>query len=138
MRLLSSTDFALRVLMLLARAEPGRPVSVEALARELGGLSRHHLHKIVQELTALGVTRTVRGASGGVVLAADPATVRLGALVRRLEGGQALVECFQPGGCACTLLGECGLRSMLREANDDFYASLDRYTLAECVVPAAP
>ncbi len=64
MHLLASTDIALRVLILLAGAPPGRPVSVGWMARELGGLSRDHLHKIVQELTGLGITRTVRGAGG--------------------------------------------------------------------------
>lgn len=135
MRLLASTDFALRVLMLLARRAPGETVSVEALAVELGGLSRHHLHKIVQTLTALGVTRTARGTAGGVSLAVDPARLPLGGLVRRLEGRQALVECFEPGGCDCTLVAGCLLRGMLREANDRFYAALDAHTLADCVAP---
>src|SRR5487761_2526103 len=113
MRLLASTDFALRVLMLLAR-EPNSPrINVDALARQLGGLSRNHLHKIVQELTALGITRTTRGAGGGVVLAVQPATVRLGRLVRQLEADQPMVECFRQDGCACTLVSDCRLRGML-------------------------
>lgn len=136
MRLLASTDFALRVLMLLARWPARQPVSVDTLARELGGLSCHHLHKIVQELTALGVTRTVRGTAGGVSLAVDPASLRLGTLVRQLEGEQALVECFRQEGCSCTLVPECGLRGMLRTANDRFYEALNEHTLAECLKPA--
>ena len=72
MRLLASTDFALRVLMRLSAEPPGGHLSVEALARELGGLSRNHLHKVVQDLAALGVVRTVRGARGGVALAGPP------------------------------------------------------------------
>ncbi len=133
MRLLAATDFALRVLMVLRRQPAGRPLSVEMLARELGGLSRHHLHKIVQELTALGVTRTTRGIAGGVALAVDPATLQLGTLMRRLESRQPLVECFRGQGCTCTLVSECGLKGMLRQAEDRFYAALDEHTLAECV-----
>ena len=60
------SDIALRVLMLLAQKPVSGRMSVETLARELGGLSRNHLRKIVQELTAVGITRTVRGAVGGV------------------------------------------------------------------------
>ncbi|HVB69763.1 MAG TPA: Rrf2 family transcriptional regulator [Acetobacteraceae bacterium] len=132
MRLLASTDIALRVLILLAGAPPGRPVSVGWMARELGGLSRDHLHKIVQELTSLGITRTVRGAGGGMLLARAPAEVRLGSLVRHLEADQAMVECFRAEGCACTLLPGCRLRGMLASAEAGFYASLDGYTLADC------
>ena len=139
MRLLASTDIALRVLMLLARAPAERPVSVETLATALGGLSSHHLHKIVQDLTGLGVTRTVRGSGGGVLLAVPPEQVRLGTVVRALERDQALVECFRDEGCACTLVLGCGLRGMLGTAQNRFYASLDGHTLADCIpVTAAP
>jgi hypothetical protein len=51
MRLLASTDFALRILMLLAPEPAGTRMSVATLAHQLGDLSRNHLHKIVQELT---------------------------------------------------------------------------------------
>lgn len=132
MRLLASTDFALRILMLLACGPDGDRMSVEELAHELGGLSRNHLHKIVQELTRLGITRTVRGAGGGVALAVAPEKIRLGTLVRQLEADQAIVECFREGGCDCTFMPACRLRNMLREARDCFYRSLDGRTLADC------
>jgi Rrf2 family transcriptional regulator, nitric oxide-sensitive transcriptional repressor len=133
MRLLASTDFALRVLMLLARGTSGDRMSVDALARALGGLSRNHLHKIVQELTALGITRTVRGTGGGVMLAVSAEKVRLGTLVRQLEGNQPVVECFRPEGCDCTFMPACRLRVMLRQARDNFYRTLDGHTLADCL-----
>ena len=133
MRLLASTDIALRVLMRLGGLPAGQHMSVDALARELGGLSRHHLHKIVQDLSALGVTRTVRGAGGGVMLAVRPEEVRLGTLIRELEADQSLVDCFRPEGCACTLLPGCRLRGMLGRARDGFYAEMDRNTLADCL-----
>lgn len=135
MRLLASTDFAFRVLMLLAREPEPVPVTVEHLSATLGGLSRHHLHKIVQELTSLGVTRTMRGVSGGVLLAVSPERIRLGELVRNLEGDQALVECFRPDGCGCTLEPGCRLRGMLATAKARFYDSLDEHTLADCIAP---
>ncbi|MBS0560286.1 MAG: Rrf2 family transcriptional regulator [Proteobacteria bacterium] len=137
MRLLASTDIALRVLMSLARLPAGHTVTVETLAQALGGLSRHHLHKIVQQLTGLGLTRTTRGISGGVGLAADPASVVLGKLIRQLEGEQPLVECFQSAGCSCTLVADCRLRFMLRDANEAFYRALDAHTLADCLISDA-
>lgn len=133
MRLLASTDIALRVLMLLASEPTGRHLSVEALAAALGGLSRHHLHKIVQDLTRIGVTRTVRGAGGGVMLAMPPDHIRLGTLVRQLESDQAIVECFQPNASGCTLLAGCRLRGMLARSQQSFYQTLDRETLADCL-----
>ena len=133
MRLLASTDIAMRVLMVLASASPGAHLSVETMARTLGGLSRHHLHKIVQDLTALGVTRTVRGAGGGVMLARPADQIRLGTLVRQLEAEQAIVACFRAEGDTCTLLPECRLRGMLGQAQQSFYDSLNQHTLADCL-----
>lgn len=133
MRLLASTDMALRVVMLLGRQSPGEHMNVETIALQLGKLSRNHLHKIVQDLAALGVLRTVRGAGGGVMLAASLEEVRLGALIRSLELDQALVECFRADGGCCVLEPGCKLRIMLRDARESFYQSLDQQTLADCV-----
>ena len=132
MRLLASTDIALRVLMLLGRRKSGQNINVEQIAHQLGGLSRNHLHKIVQDLAALGILCTVRGGGGGVSLAKPLSDVRLGALVRALETDQAIVECFREGGGGCVLDSGCRLRAMLRKARECFYKSLDKHTLADC------
>jgi Rrf2 family nitric oxide-sensitive transcriptional repressor len=131
MRLLTSTDLALRVLMRLSAA-PDEHVSTDVLARELV-VSRNHLHKIVQYLTEAGLVRTIRGAHGGAMLARPAGKIRIGDVVRRHEQDQALVECFRLDGGACTLLPRCRLRGMLTAAKDAFYQHLDRYTLADCL-----
>jgi Rrf2 family nitric oxide-sensitive transcriptional repressor len=136
MKLLNSTDFALRTLMLLATEPPERPLSVETLAKLLGGLSRDHLHKVVQTLAGLGVVRTVRGVGGGVLLAAKPSQVKIGELIRHLEGDQPVVECFRDDGGCCTLSSICRLRKFIAQARDEFYESLDRQTLADCLPPS--
>ena len=53
MRLLASTDFALRALMRLA-AEPDRHMNTEELAREIG-VPHNHLQKLVQALAEAGL-----------------------------------------------------------------------------------
>jgi Rrf2 family nitric oxide-sensitive transcriptional repressor len=131
MRLLSSTDFALRVLMRLS-AEPDAHVSTDTLARELV-ISRNHLHKIVQFLTEAGLVRTIRGAHGGVMLARPANEIKVGEVIRSREQDQALVECFRRDAGACTLLPRCRLRGMLDDAKNAFYQHLDRYTLADCL-----
>ena len=83
MRLLASTDLALRVLMRLSTA-PEQRVSTDVLARELV-ISRNHLHKIVHFLTDAGFLRTVRGARGGVMLAMPADKIRVGDVIRRHE-----------------------------------------------------
>jgi Rrf2 family nitric oxide-sensitive transcriptional repressor len=135
MRLLASTDFALRLLMRLA-ADPARHRTTEDLAQAVG-VPRNHLQKVVQALAEAGLVRTLRGAHGGVLLARPAAEIRLGAVVRRLEGGQALVECFRADGGACCLAPDCRLRGVLAGAREAFLGTLDRTTLADCL-PASP
>lgn len=134
MRLTSFTDFSLRILMRLAD-DPDASLTAAALAREFD-LSRHHLHKVVQELARAGWVATRRGAGGGLRLAVAPGALTVGAVVRRLEGGQPLVECFREDGGACRLLPRCALRYRLARAREAFLAELDRTSLAECVLPA--
>ena len=135
MRLLTSTDFALRVLMRLS-AEPDAHLSTDTLARELV-ISRNHLHKIVQFLTEAGLVRTIRGAHGGVMLARPASEIKVGEVIRSREQDQALVECFRRDAGACALLPRCRLRGMLDDAKNAFYQHLDRYTLADCLTEFA-
>ncbi len=129
MRLLTFTDFGLRALMLLAAA-PERHLSTEQLARELN-ISRHHLQKVVQELASAGIVRTIRGVKGGVMLAHAPQDIHIGEVTRLMERNQPVVECFRSDGGACTLSARCKLQMALKNAQDAFYASLDKHTLEE-------
>ncbi|MCC5991796.1 MAG: Rrf2 family transcriptional regulator [Rhodobacteraceae bacterium] len=133
MRLTSFTDYGFRMLMRMAGAA-GQSFSTAELARELG-LSRHHLMKIIQKLAAAGFVETRRGGGGGARLARDPAQISLGEILRVLETGHALVECFGPGQSACTLMPGCRLRHELAEAEAAFLAHLDRRTLADIAWP---
>lgn len=131
MRLLASTDFALRILMRLA-AQPDRLTTSDALAREIG-VPRNHVHKIVQDLAEAGMVRTVRGARGGASLAKPATEIRVGAVVRLLEQGQVLAECFRPDGGACCFSPGCRLTGRLARAREAFLAELNNMTLADCL-----
>jgi Rrf2 family nitric oxide-sensitive transcriptional repressor len=134
MRLTAFTDYGLRMLMRMASA-PERAFSTADLAVELG-LSRHHLSKIMQQLAQGGFVETRRGAGGGAVLARSAEEIRLGAVVRLLEEGRTLVDCFAPGGGDCSLTGQCRLKARLRQAEARFLDELDRSTLASIALPA--
>lgn len=129
MRLTSFTDYGLRILMRMA-GTPDRGFSTAELAQEFG-LSRHHLTKIIQKLAQAGHVTTRRGSGGGAILARPATDIRLGAIVRLLEEGQPLVECFAVTGGDCTINGRCRLKARLRAAEAAFLADLDRSTLAD-------
>ena len=64
MRLTQWTDYTLRVLMYCAATEGrAQPVTITEVA-EGYGISRSHLMKIVQQLSAQGLLETMRGRGG--------------------------------------------------------------------------
>jgi Rrf2 family nitric oxide-sensitive transcriptional repressor len=131
MRLTLHTDFALRLLMLLA-LEPDKLHTIEEAARRYR-ISRNHLMKVVQTLVQQGFVDSQRGRGGGLRLARPAGEINLGAVIRATEDSLALVECFEVGQNACVIAPVCGLRSPLGEALTAFFAVLDRYTLADLV-----
>lgn len=131
MRLTAFTDFGLRALMRLA-AEPERVITTDEIAREYR-ISRNHLVKVVRQLAEAGLVVTTRGGGGGMRLARPADEIRLGEVVRQLEGRHALVECFRADGGDCVLTPSCQLKTRLARAADAFLADLDRSTLADCI-----
>ena len=125
----SRTDYSLRLLVYLA-VHPGETVTVPRVA-EAYGISSNHLTKVAQALGTTGVIELVRGRSGGVRLAKAPEKIVLGQVIRRVEGDQVLVECFDAKTNTCIISPACVLKRVLGEAQQAFYAVLDRYTLAD-------
>ncbi len=135
MRLTLQTDYGMRLLILLA-LEPGRLVTIEE-ASERFGISRNHLMKVASALAHAGLVIASRGRGGGLELARDPATLRLGDVVRALEPDMALAECLRADGGACRITGPCRLTGILGEATSAFLRALDSHVLAELAGPAA-
>lgn len=130
MRLTNFTDYGLRALMLLAD-EPDRAISTAEIANKFQ-ISRHHLTKAMATLSAAGFVITQRGGHGGARLARPAKDIKIGQVVRVLEQGQSLVECFDQGGGLCAITAACRLKSMLAGAEQAFLNDLDRYSLADC------
>ncbi len=129
MRLTVHSDYALRMLIHLAAAEP-KQCTIEEVASAYG-ISRAHLMKVARRLIQAGLVRGVRGRGGGLRLARPAAEIRAGEVVRATEEDFVLAECFGRGGGACRIAPACALRHVLHEALDAFLAALDRHTLAD-------
>jgi Rrf2 family nitric oxide-sensitive transcriptional repressor len=131
MHLTFHTDYALRLLMLLA-VEPGARHTVQEVARR-HQISRNHLMKVTQTLSRAGFVQSSRGRRGGLKLARTSASINLGAVLRATEDSLALVECFDRSRNRCAISGSCGLRGPLDDALHAFLAVLDGHSLADLV-----
>ncbi|WP_217552636.1 Rrf2 family transcriptional regulator [Streptomyces sp. GbtcB6] len=129
MRLLRSTDLALRLLMRLAVADGSSPTTREVAADM--DVPYTHAAKVVAELQHLGLVDARRGRGGGLTLTERGRTASVGALVRTFEGDGDVVDC--EGATPCPLNSGCRLRGALRRAQEAFFASLDPVTVADIV-----
>lgn len=125
MQLTRFSDLGLRVLMYLAHDERPQPITVAEIATQFQ-VPHNHLVKVVGRLAKLGWVRALRGRNGGLRLGAPADAIRLGEVLRGLEGERTVVDCD-----ACLLDRRCGLQHALDHALAAFYATLDGYTLAE-------
>ncbi|MFS4092916.1 RrF2 family transcriptional regulator [Streptomyces sp. AF1A] len=135
MRLLRSTDLALRVLMRLAVAGDTTPTTRQVAADM--DVPYTHAAKVVAELQHLGLVDARRGRGGGLALTEKGRTASVGAVVRVFEGEDDVVDCDGP--TPCPLRSGCRLRGALRQAQEAFYAALDPVTVADIVTgPTGP
>ncbi len=107
------------------------PYTIAELANELQ-VSENHAMKIVHFMAKQDWLITTRGRGGGIRM--NPLTLKipLGQIVHILQQDSQVVECNTP---PCVLRKNCGLKGILDDAVEQFYASLDQYTLSEVVTP---
>lgn len=122
------TDYALRVLTALAVRAPER-VTTSRIAAAYG-ISENHLSKVTTRLAREGFVTSERGRTGGLTLARPADRIRVGDVVRAMKREDPVVECFGPDK-SCRILPACVLRAVLAEAQEAFFATLDRHTLAD-------
>jgi Rrf2 family protein len=137
MHLSKKAEYALRALIHLGiAAELGRPSVGGAELADANRLPLKYVERILQELRSAGIVETRRGKLGGYGLAANPATLRIGDLVRLVDGRLAPIGCASETAyqrCTCPDEAHCGLRMLMIDVRNAITKILDRYNLAQVV-----
>ncbi len=126
--------YGLKAMVHLAGIEPGALAQVADIA-EANSISKKFLDHILTELRHAGLFYSKKGKGGGYALAKPPHEIRVGAIVRVLDGPLAPIPCasvtaFRP--CDdCADLRSCAVRLVMVEARNAIAAVLDQRTLAE-------
>ena len=131
------TRYALKALVLLAEAqnEGKGPVLIADLAKK-GRMPQKFLEAILLELKNQGVLQSKKGKGGGYALAVDAEEIKIGQIVRSLEGPLALLPCASQKHRGCD---ECrgeeglGIRTLFKEVRDATANILDGASLAKVV-----
>ncbi|MBB5017495.1 Rrf2 family nitric oxide-sensitive transcriptional repressor [Chitinivorax tropicus] len=129
MQLTRFTDLGLRVLMYLTYHDRDGYVTISEIADQFA-VPHNHLIKVVNKLGKLGWIYAVRGRNGGLKLVSEPSQLKLGRILRELEGSTQLIDCETP---VCALNAGCRLKAALDVGLEAFYTAMDTYTLADIV-----
>jgi Rrf2 family protein len=126
--------YGLKAMVHLAGLEPGALAQAADIA-EANTISKKFLDHILTDLRRAGLVFSRKGKRGGFGLARPAAEIRVGSIVRALDGPLAPISCasvtaFRPCG-DCVDLTSCPVRLIMVEARNAISRVLDNRTLAE-------
>ena len=137
MKLTKRGEYALRTLIRLGVAQKldEGVLSVSTLA-EGEHLPFKFLEAILFELRGAGYVESQRGKHGGTRLAKPMKKIKMGEIVRLIDGKLAPIGCasetaYEP--CSCPDEEHCGLRMLMIDVRNAIANILDRYTLEDVV-----
>jgi len=131
LRLSTRGHYGLKAMFDLANNYGSGPISLKTVA-ERQNLSDHYLEQLIAMLRKAGLVKSMRGAKGGYFLAREPSEIRVGDVIRALEGPIAPVHCVSetdPGNC--NEADYCITRTVWARVRDGIARVLDSITLAD-------
>lgn len=131
-RISKLTDYGIVVLAHLARHPEGLHNAREIT--EVTHITLPTVTKILKILAREQLLVSHRGTNGGYVLARDPKTITVVAIIEAIEGNLGLTECSRADS-HCALESSCATRRNWRLISHIIYDALEKITLAEMAHP---
>jgi Rrf2 family protein len=128
--------YSLKALAHLAALEREATTQATEIA-DANGIPKKFLDAILGELRNAGIVQSRKGPGGGYRLARAPKEIRIGQVIRTIDGPLAPIACasrtaYQP--CRdCKDVKGCAVRLMMTRVRDAMSDVLDELTLAEMV-----
>ena len=126
--------YGLKAMLHLAGAEPGRLTLSEEIATA-NSISKKFLDTILGDLRNAGFVHARKGRNGGYALARTPPEIRVGHILRVLDGPLAPIACASRTAYRrcddCGDVERCSVRLVMLEVRNAISAILDEKTLAE-------
>ncbi|MBN2415345.1 Rrf2 family transcriptional regulator [bacterium] len=120
--------YASRAMLELAMRNSPEPVPLKTIASSQR-ISLKYLERIMTSLAGEGLVISVRGKSGGYLLARPAAKITLDEIVKTVEGDMAPVSCVTDASL-CGRSAVCVTRDIWREVEDTVLGVLRSYSLA--------
>ncbi|MGI6554167.1 MAG: RrF2 family transcriptional regulator [Bacillota bacterium] len=134
MKLSTRAEYGLRAMFELARHYGQGPIPLRSIAEEQG-ISENYLEQLIAVLRRSGLVESIRGPQGGYLLAYPPEAIKVGDVVRVVEGPIAPMGCVNEDNQSevCGRAGTCASRVIWRKVRDSINEVLDGYYLSDMV-----
>jgi Rrf2 family protein len=119
-------DYGLMAAHYIAFHQHDGVVNAKRIAEDLG-IPAELLAKILQRLAKRKLITSVNGPKGGYVLARPPGQIRIGEVLRAIEGPLGLVNCYRA--LQCPQLERCNIRRPVLAIQTSIERFLDTMTL---------
>ena len=132
-------EYGVRMMVELARHHGAGPISLTEMA-DHEALPRPYLEQLVVSLREHGLVQSTRGAHGGYQLTREPHDIRMGEVLRALEGPIAPMVCASedPSHAGiCERMGFCNVNHLWMTVRTAISTALDSITLADLAAPRA-
>jgi len=131
LKLSTKGHYGLKAMFDLAQHYGTEPIPLKNVA-ERQNLPEYYLEQIIAVLRKAGLVRSVRGAQGGYILAKTPGEIRVGDVIRAMEGPIAPVECVSELDPAeCDNADFCITRTVWARVRDSIVDVLDSISLGD-------
>lgn len=136
MRISTRGRYGTRLMVDLAQHYAHGPIPLADIAKRQD-LSAKYLEQLIILLKGAGLIRSVRGRSGGYMLAREPGKISVGEIVETLEGKLAVVDCvLEPDLCYRAI--ECPTRDIWVGMTDLMKKQLFSLSLKDILGKSAP
>jgi Rrf2 family protein len=131
MRLSTRSRYGTRAVLDIALHGDSGPVTLKEMSRRQD-LSRKYLGQIINQLLTAGILESIRGPRGGYLLSRSPDQIRVGEIVRALDGSVAPSRCVENPG-VCERNGNCATREIWTRVKESVESVIDETTVADLV-----
>jgi Rrf2 family iron-sulfur cluster assembly transcriptional regulator len=125
----STSDYALRAILVLARATDERPLRADEIARATGSPA-NYLAKTLNALAKAGLVTSTRGPFGGFVLAVPPGELTLARIIDCFDEPRPQTRCLL-GNAPCDPRHPCTAHQRWTAVNNTRRAALADTTVAD-------
>lgn len=132
MKISTKGRYGLRCLIDLAVHSHGDQVAIKSIA-ERQEISENYLEQVFSALRKAGIVKSIKGSQGGYVLAYAPADIRVGDVIRALEGKIEVAEGSEEKNKPTSRIDQVITRHVWDEMNKQINGIIDSITLEDLI-----